>query len=157
MATANTRPLRVGIISAAWGVHAHLPAWRSLDGIEVTAICTSRPETAKAACDATGVPRAFHDFHTLAADPDAIARFRQKNARRLKGVDAPNACIEAVEAAASLPFEVVSPQVDERALEAKLGAAEPADQRRQRERHAAFVKKALGDAAIWNLGATPAN
>ena len=27
----------------------------------------------------------------------------------------------------------------------------------ERERHAAFVKKALGDAAIWNLGATPAN
>ncbi len=68
--SASIPPLRVGIISAAWGVHAHLPAWRSLDGIEVTAICTSRPETARAASEKTGIPRAFHDFRELAADPD---------------------------------------------------------------------------------------
>ncbi|MET0371776.1 MAG: Gfo/Idh/MocA family oxidoreductase [Sphingobium sp.] len=66
----NRAPLRVGIISAAWGVKAHLPAWRTVEGVEVTAICTSRPETAAAACEATGVPRAFHDFRAMAADPD---------------------------------------------------------------------------------------
>lgn len=63
-------PLRVGIISAAWGAKAHLPAWRSLDGIEVTAICTSRPETAAKAAADYGVARAFHDFREMAADPD---------------------------------------------------------------------------------------
>lgn len=63
-------PLRVGIISAAWGAKAHLPAWRSLDGIEVTAICTSRPETAAKAAADYGVARAFHDFSEMAADPD---------------------------------------------------------------------------------------
>lgn len=63
-------PLRVGIISAAWGARAHLPAWRSLDGIEVTAICTSRPETAARAAQDFGVARAFHDFRAMAADPD---------------------------------------------------------------------------------------
>jgi predicted dehydrogenase len=63
-------PLRVGIISAAWGARAHLPAWRSLDGIEVTAICTSRPETAAKAAEEFGVARAFHDFREMAADPD---------------------------------------------------------------------------------------
>lgn len=63
-------PLRVGIISAAWGARAHLPAWRSLDGVEVTAICTSRPETAARAADEFGVARAFHDFRALAADPE---------------------------------------------------------------------------------------
>lgn len=63
-------PLRVGIISAAWGARAHLPAWRSLDGVEVTAICTSRAETAKAASEQFGVDRAFHDFRAMAADPD---------------------------------------------------------------------------------------
>ena len=63
-------PLRVGIISAAWGAKAHLPAWRSLDGIEVTAICTSRPETAAKAAADFGVARAFHDFRAMAADPD---------------------------------------------------------------------------------------
>ncbi|NIJ36785.1 putative dehydrogenase [Sphingopyxis panaciterrae] len=63
-------PLRVGIISAAWGAKAHLPAWRSLDGVEVTAICTSRPETAAKAADEFKVGRAFHDFREMAADPD---------------------------------------------------------------------------------------
>ena len=41
--------LKVGIISANWGAMAHLPAWRSLPGVEVTSICTSRQETAEAA------------------------------------------------------------------------------------------------------------
>ena len=36
------QPLKVGIISGAWGAYAHLPAWRSLDDVEVVAICTSR-------------------------------------------------------------------------------------------------------------------
>jgi len=63
-------PLRVGIIGAAWGARAHLPAWRSLDGIEVTAICTSRPETAAQAATDYGVARAFHDFREMAADPN---------------------------------------------------------------------------------------
>lgn len=63
-------PLRVGIISAAWGARAHLPAWRSLDGIEVTAICTSRPETAAKAAEDFKVARAFHDFRAMATDPE---------------------------------------------------------------------------------------
>lgn len=63
-------PLRVGIISAAWGAKAHLPAWRSLDGVEVTAICTSRPETATKAAEDFKVARAFHDFRAMAADPE---------------------------------------------------------------------------------------
>ncbi|HMO74820.1 MAG TPA: Gfo/Idh/MocA family oxidoreductase [Sphingopyxis sp.] len=63
-------PLRVGIISAAWGAKAHLPAWRSLDGVEVTAICTSRPETAAKAAADYNVARAFHDFRAMAADPE---------------------------------------------------------------------------------------
>ncbi|MEZ5708086.1 MAG: Gfo/Idh/MocA family oxidoreductase [Blastomonas sp.] len=62
--------LRVGIISAAWGARAHLPAWRSLDGVEVVAICTSRPETAQAAAGQYGIDRAFSDFRALAADPE---------------------------------------------------------------------------------------
>ena len=31
----NTGKLRVGLISAAWGAYAHLPAWRSLEDVEV--------------------------------------------------------------------------------------------------------------------------
>jgi predicted dehydrogenase len=63
--------LRVGIISANWGLQAHAPAWRALgDAVEVSAICTSRPETAEAAAREAGIPRAFWDFHALCADPD---------------------------------------------------------------------------------------
>lgn len=47
-----------------------MPAWRSLDGIEVTAICTSRPETAEKAATEFAVERPFHDFRSMAADPD---------------------------------------------------------------------------------------
>jgi predicted dehydrogenase len=62
--------LRVGIISANWGAFAHLPAWRAVPGIEVTAICTSREETARAAAERTGLPRAFWNAEEMAADPD---------------------------------------------------------------------------------------
>ncbi|WIW90088.1 Gfo/Idh/MocA family oxidoreductase (plasmid) [Sphingobium sp. V4] len=63
-------PLRVGIVSAAWGAFAHLPAWRAIAGVEVTAICTSREETARAAADRLGLPRAFWNAEQMCADPD---------------------------------------------------------------------------------------
>jgi predicted dehydrogenase len=63
-------PLRVGIVSAGWGAFAHLPAWCAVPGVEVTAICTSRRETAEAAQARLGLPRAFWDAQALCADPD---------------------------------------------------------------------------------------
>lgn len=72
----------------------------------------------------------------LAADPDAIADFRQKNARRLKGIDAPNACIEAVEAAATLPFEAGIAK--ERELFMKLVTGTQS----QAQRHLFFAERA---------------
>lgn len=63
--TGQSRPLRVGIIGANWGVVGHLPAWRNLDGVEVTSICTSREETACAASQAHGIPNAFSDFRRM--------------------------------------------------------------------------------------------
>lgn len=62
--------LRVGIVSAGWGAFAHLPAWRAVPGVEVTAICTSREETARAAQQRLGLPRAFWDAEAMCADPD---------------------------------------------------------------------------------------
>ncbi|QIG80717.1 Gfo/Idh/MocA family protein [Stakelama tenebrarum] len=61
---------KVGIISANWGAVAHLPAWRALPGVEVTAICTSRQETAEAAAERFGFPRAFWNAEEMIADPD---------------------------------------------------------------------------------------
>ncbi|KPF91794.1 oxidoreductase [Novosphingobium sp. AAP83] len=62
--------LRVGIVSAGWGAFAHLPAWQSVPGVEVTAICTSRQETALAAQQRLGLPRAFWNAEEMCADPD---------------------------------------------------------------------------------------
>ena len=62
--------LRVGIVGAAWGGVAHLPAWRAVPGVEVTAICTSREETARAAAQRLGIARAFWDARRMCGDPD---------------------------------------------------------------------------------------
>ena len=62
--------LRVGIISAGWGAFAHLPAWRAIPGVEVTAICTSRQETAEAAAQKLAIARPFWDAQAMCADPN---------------------------------------------------------------------------------------
>jgi len=70
MARASTGKLRVGIVSANWGAIAHLPAWRLLGNAEVTAICTSRQQSAEAAAKQFAVARPFWDFEAMCADPD---------------------------------------------------------------------------------------
>ena len=62
--------LRVGIVSAGWGAFAHLPAWRAIPGVKVTAICTSRRETAETAQSRLGLPRAFWNAVEMCADRD---------------------------------------------------------------------------------------
>jgi predicted dehydrogenase len=64
------RPLRVGIISAHWGMVAHLPAWHAIEGVEVRAVCTSRRETAEAAKAKYGLEKAYWSHAEMAADPD---------------------------------------------------------------------------------------
>ncbi|MDB5444719.1 MAG: hypothetical protein JWQ97_36 [Phenylobacterium sp.] len=65
--------LKVGIVSAAWGAYAHLPAWRTLEDVDVVAICTSRQETAEAAAQTHGLARAFWSVADMAAsDLDII-------------------------------------------------------------------------------------
>ena len=66
--------VRVGLVGAnatgrGWGAMTHVPAIRSVDGMELAAVCTSRPESAAAAADAFGV-EGFHDVTDLAAQPD---------------------------------------------------------------------------------------
>jgi len=65
-----SRKTKVGIISAAWGVQAHLPAWRSLEDVETPAICTSRQATADSAAATHGFERAYGDFREMAKDTD---------------------------------------------------------------------------------------
>lgn len=62
--------LRVGIISAAWGTQAHLPAWRAVPGVDVIGICTAHRETAEAAASEHSIDLPFWDAQEMARHPD---------------------------------------------------------------------------------------
>lgn len=66
--------IKVGIIGASpergWAVRAHVPALRSLDEYELTAVATSRRETAERAAAEFGAEHAFTDARQLADHPD---------------------------------------------------------------------------------------
>jgi len=75
-----TRRIRVGIIGAnpdrGWAAEAHIPALQSLpDDFVITALSTSRRESADAARQRFGVPLAFDNHHDLvnSADVDVVA------------------------------------------------------------------------------------
>jgi len=72
--------IRVGIIGAnpdrGWAAQAHIPALKSLsDDFEITALSTSRRESADAASKLFGVPVAFDNYQDLVnrADVDVVA------------------------------------------------------------------------------------
>jgi predicted dehydrogenase len=66
--------IRVGVVGAnptrGWGTAAHLPALQALDDYEITAVATTRRETARATAERFGVPLAFSDAGELVAHPD---------------------------------------------------------------------------------------
>ncbi len=66
--------IRVGIIGAnanyGWSKRAHLPALLGLPGFELTAVCTSRPETAAESKSFYGARLAFHDYGEMANHPE---------------------------------------------------------------------------------------
>lgn len=69
------QPLRVGLIGAGgrWGPRAHVPALQGLPETELYAVCTAHSETARAAAQRFGVPRAYASDGALYADPDVEA------------------------------------------------------------------------------------
>src|SRR2546423_15311130 len=75
MGVGEARRIRVGIIGAnpnrGWAAQAHIPALRSLaDDFEITALSTSRRESADAAGERFGVPLAFDNTQDLVNSPD---------------------------------------------------------------------------------------
>lgn len=66
--------IRVGIIGAnvhgSWGTRAHLPALRALPQFEVTAVCTTRQETADETAKQFGIPVALADPQRLVEHPE---------------------------------------------------------------------------------------
>src|SRR5213080_1415924 len=70
MSKRGTKRIRVGIIGAnpdrGWAAQAHIPALKSLsDDFEITALSTSRRESAEAASKLFGVPVAFDNHQDL--------------------------------------------------------------------------------------------
>jgi predicted dehydrogenase len=68
------KQIRVGIIGASmrngWGRDAHIPALSALPEFEITAVSTSRQETADETAKHFGIPHAFADPYKMVQHPD---------------------------------------------------------------------------------------
>ncbi|NJP23668.1 Gfo/Idh/MocA family oxidoreductase [Microbispora sp. SCL1-1] len=66
--------IRVGIVGASpergWAVRAHVPALRALPDYEITAVSTTREDSAREAARRFGAAHAFTDPRALAAHPE---------------------------------------------------------------------------------------
>ena len=71
--------LRLGLIGASvrgtWSSRSHLPALQASADVELTAVCTTRADSAEAARQAYGARLAFDDWRKMVASPeiDAVA------------------------------------------------------------------------------------
>src|SRR6202049_5286511 len=71
--------IRLGLIGASvtgtWSSRSHLPAVRASAEVELTAVCTTRADSAEAARRAWGARLAFDDYRKMIASPeiDAVA------------------------------------------------------------------------------------
>ena len=74
-----TDKIRLGFVGAnvnsTWSSQSHFPALLASPDVELTAVCTSRPESAEEARQAFGAKLAFHDFRAMVSSPeiDAVA------------------------------------------------------------------------------------
>jgi predicted dehydrogenase len=71
--------LRLGLIGASvegtWSARSHLPAVQASPDVELTAVCTTRADSAEAARQAWGARLAFDDYRKMITSPeiDAVA------------------------------------------------------------------------------------
>src|ERR1700737_805857 len=71
--------IRLGLIGASvrgtWSARSHLPALRASTDVELTAVCTTKADSAEAARQAWGARLAFDDYRRMIASPeiDAVA------------------------------------------------------------------------------------
>lgn len=70
----NVQPIKVGIIGMqvdrSWGAIAHVPALRTLPQYEITAVSTTRRESADAAARHYDIPHAFVGHEALVTSPE---------------------------------------------------------------------------------------
>src|SRR5215216_5359339 len=71
--------IRLGFVGAnvcsGWASQSHFPALLASPDVEMTAVCTTRPESASEAREAFGAKLAFHDYREMVTSPeiDAVA------------------------------------------------------------------------------------
>src|SRR4051812_27494519 len=71
--------VRLGFVGANihsnWSTQSHFPALMASPDVEMTAVCTTRPESAAEAREAFGAKLAFHDYREMVTSPeiDAVA------------------------------------------------------------------------------------
>jgi predicted dehydrogenase len=71
--------IRLGLVGASvkgtWSARSHLPALQASSDVELTAVCTTKADTAEAARRAWGARLAFDDYRRMIASPeiDAVA------------------------------------------------------------------------------------
>src|SRR3989337_2837066 len=69
--------IRLGFVGAnvrsTWASQSHFPALLASPDVELTAVCTTRPESAEEAREVFGARFAFHDFREMVASPDIDA------------------------------------------------------------------------------------
>src|SRR5260370_40516743 len=69
--------IRLGLIGASvrgtWSARSHLPALRASMEVELTAVCTTRADSAEAARQAWGARLAFDDWRKMTASPEIEA------------------------------------------------------------------------------------
>ena len=67
--TPGSEKIRLGFVGAnvrsTWASQSHFPALLASIDVELTAVCTTRPETAEEARKAFGAKFAFHDFRAM--------------------------------------------------------------------------------------------
>ena len=69
--------IRLGLIGASvsgtWSARSHLPALQASSDVELTAVCTTRADSAEAARRAWGARLAFDDWRKMVASPEIEA------------------------------------------------------------------------------------
>ena len=65
-----SKPIRWGVIGLGWFGEVHADNLAEMPDIELTALCTRRPERLAEIADRLGVEKRYTDYHKLLADPD---------------------------------------------------------------------------------------
>ena len=69
--------IRLGFVGAnvrsTWSSQSHFPALMASPDVELTAVCTTRAESAEEARQTFGAKLAFDDFRAMAASPEIAA------------------------------------------------------------------------------------